>query len=326
MGDLTWQKILVVGCEGGSIELLGMKQNDGWIFKMATDESSLASIFNEEDLVGELTSESGIVSTWEGALKLLDSYQWASMYPVEGHCEFAKEIMNALYERVDLPDFPLNRENFDWERWSHIMYPKPEDNYQNDYYPQPYFVNSVPPPTGRLIVKRNGRSITRRVPKPHVLIDTREKDPFYFKEHYNWIEGVQWETLKAGDYTVAGMESLLILERKSLPDLISTLIHERERFFRQCELMAGYRWRALLVEASYEDVKSPYDSEYTQAHPNAVSGTLDALEARFGIPVIYTSRYKPLAEEKAASWLSKHFTYWHLESQGLGRVLQEGDL
>jgi len=31
-------------------------------------------------------------------------------------------------------------------------------------------------------------------------------------------------------------------------------------------------------------------------------------EAKFGIPVIYASQYKPLAEEKAASWLSKHFT------------------
>jgi endonuclease V-like protein UPF0215 family len=57
-------------------------------------------------------------------------------------------------------------------------------------------------------------------------------------------------------------------------------------------------------------VKSIYDDELcTQVHPNAVSGSLDAVEARFGIPVIYTSRYRPLAEEKAASWLSKHFTY-----------------
>ena len=91
--------------------------------------------------------------------------------------------------------------------------------------------------------------------------------------------------------------------------------------------MSRYRWRALLVEASYEDIKTVYTEDVTTlAHPNAVSGSLDALEAKFGIPVIYTSRYRPLAEEKAASWLSKHFTYWHLEEAGWGRVLQEGDL
>ena len=92
--------------------------------------------------------------------------------------------------------------------------------------------------------------------------------------------------------------------------------------------MTKYRWRALLIEASYEDIKSPYDYEVynTLAQPNAVSGTLDALEARYGIPVIYTSLYRPLAEEKAASWLSKHFTYWFLEKNWFGRVLQEEDL
>ena len=42
--------------------------------------------------------------------------------------------------------------------------------------------------------------------------------------------------------------------------------------------------------------------------------------------IIYTSRNRALAEEKAASWLSKTFTYWWLETNGLGRVLQEGDL
>ena len=36
-----------------------------------------------------------------------------------------------------------------------------------------------------------------------------------------------------------------------------------------------------------------------------VSGTLDAIEAKFGIPVIYTSTIRELATERAASWLSK---------------------
>jgi hypothetical protein len=94
----------------------------------------------------------------------------------------------------------------------------------------------------------------------------------------------------------------------------------------ECERLARYRWRAILVEASYEDIKTPYREELCmKASPNAVSGTLDAVEARFQIPVIYASRNRELAEEKAASWISKHFTYWYLEMNQLGRVLQEGD-
>ena len=186
----------------------------------------------------------------------------------------------------------------------------------------------APPPAGRLIVKRNGHSITRQIPKPIVLADTREKYPFDFSRFPNWIAASKKQALKAGDYSVEGMENLLILERKTLTDLITTVIQERARFFTQCEKMSKYRWKALLIEASYEDVKTPYDEDEhnTRAHPNAVSGTLDALEARYGIPVVYTSCYRPLAEERAASWLSKHFTYWYLEENGFGRVLQEGDL
>ncbi|OQC55406.1 MAG: hypothetical protein BWX55_00112 [Deltaproteobacteria bacterium ADurb.Bin022] len=188
--------------------------------------------------------------------------------------------------------------------------------------------NPVAPPSRRLIVKRGGHSITREIPKPVVLIDTREKYPFDFSKFPNWIAAQKNQALKAGDYSIEGMENLLVLERKTLTDLITTLIQQRDRFFKQCEKMTKYRWKALLIEASYEDIKSPYDQEEysTLAHPNAVSGTLDALEARFGMPVIYTSRYRPLAEEKAASWLSKHFTYWYLEENGFGRVLQDGDL
>lgn len=184
----------------------------------------------------------------------------------------------------------------------------------------------VAPPSGRLIVKRNGRSITRTIPKPVVLVDTREQDPLEFIRFPNWIAGEKRKKLNVGDYSVEGMESLLALERKSLSDLVTTVIQNRSRFFKACEILSQYRWRALLIEASYEDVKSPYDKDYTVAHPNAVSGTLDALEARFGISVIYASRHRYLSEEKAASWLSKHFTYWYLEENGYGRVLQEGDL
>lgn len=60
-------------------------------------------------------------------------------------------------------------------------------------------------------------------------------------------------------------------------------------------------------------------------YPNSVSGTLDAIEARFGIQVIYTSKVKKIAERKAASWLSKAFTINWLEMNGFGPVFREDD-
>lgn len=182
------------------------------------------------------------------------------------------------------------------------------------------------PSKSRLLVKRDGTDITKQIPLPVVLIDTREQLPYDFGNHRNWIGETVRTKLDAGDYSVAGMESLLALERKSLPDLLKTLFHSRELFLRECQRLTLYRWRALLIEATYEEIKSRYTGTFSSAHPNGVTGTLDALEARYGIPIIYTSKRRELAQEKAASWLSKHFTYWHLEETGRGRVLQSGDL
>ena len=112
----------------------------------------------------------------------------------------------------------------------------------------------VAPTRSRLIVKREGHSITRKIPKPVVLVDTREQDPLSFDRFPNWIAGTRKQKLDAGDYSVQGMEHLLILERKSLSDLISTLMQNRKRFFRSCKRLSLYRWRALLVEASYENI------------------------------------------------------------------------
>lgn len=185
----------------------------------------------------------------------------------------------------------------------------------------------VPPTANRLLVKRDGKAITSKVPKPIVLVDTREQDPFSFARFKNWIADERVATLQTGDYTVEGLETVVTLERKNLTDLISTLMHNRARFWRECERMQAFKHRAILVEASYSDVKSPYTHlGFTAAHPNGVAGTLDALEAKFGIQVIYTSQIRDLAEEKAASWLSKHFTYHWLESNGLGRILQDDDI
>ena len=184
--------------------------------------------------------------------------------------------------------------------------------------------------TKRLQVTRNGRSILRSagVPKPVVLVDTREKQPLpLFANHPNWIAGERRKALKTGDYTVEEMEGALCLERKSLADIVACTVTYRRRFLESCARLARFRWKAILIEATFEDIKGgfePFDIP-SGVHPNAVVGTLDAIEAKFGIPILSTSTVRRLATERAASWLSKHFTYWWLEKNGHGRVLIDSD-
>jgi ERCC4-type nuclease len=188
----------------------------------------------------------------------------------------------------------------------------------------------LPATTSRLLVKRNGHSLLRSaaIPKPVVLVDTREQLPLpLFANHRNWIAGERRVALKTGDYSVEGMESLLALERKSLADLVNCTNVGRGRFIAGCSRLAKFRWKAIFVEASYEDIKRGWSTGElpSDVHPNAVCGLLDAIEAKFGIPTLLTSRHRELATERATSWLSKHFTYWWLEENGYGRVLVDTD-
>jgi ERCC4-type nuclease len=188
----------------------------------------------------------------------------------------------------------------------------------------------LPATARRLLVKRNGHSLLRSagIPKPVVLVDTREQQPLpLFANHPNWIAGERRVALKTADYSIGGMENVIGLERKSLADLVDCTVTSRERFLCCCARLGRFRWKAILIEASYEDIKLGWDTDeiHSNVHPNAVCGLLDAVEAKFGIPILLTSRRRELATERAASWLSKHFTYWWLEQNGYGRILIDTD-
>lgn len=188
----------------------------------------------------------------------------------------------------------------------------------------------VSPSNGRLRVMRDGHNIIRaaRIPKPVVLVDTREQEPFpLHANHPNWIGGERCVALKTGDYTVEGMEHLLRLERKSLADLVACTVTYRERFVAACDRLARFPHKAILIEATLEGIKGGFErfGIPSLVHPNAVCGTLGAIETKFGIPIIFTSMVRDLATERAAGWLSKHFTYWWLEQHGHGRVLIDSD-
>jgi hypothetical protein len=125
----------------------------------------------------------------------------------------------------------------------------------------------------RLRVVRAGHNIIRsaRIPKPVVLADTREKEPLpLFANHPNWIGGERRVALKTGDYTLERMEGLLALERKSLADLVACTVTYRKRFLASCGRLARFRWKAILVQATLEDIKGGFEpfGIPSQVHPN----------------------------------------------------------
>ncbi len=66
-------------------------------------------------------------------------------------------------------------------------------------------------------------------------------------------------------------------------------------------------------------------NEESQAHPNAVLGSLLAGQERWNIPIHFLDDFL-LAEEFVASMLSKYHAYRWLEMNGFQRCLIEGDI
>ena len=179
----------------------------------------------------------------------------------------------------------------------------------------------VLPPQTPLKVRQKGRAI--RVPKPTVVIDSQEHMGYRFERFSNWFAGTIHKRLPVGDYTILGMEDELAIERKTLPDLVKSIIQEREGFIEKCERLSAFRKKSLVIEGSLSLLKTPYED--SQAHPNAVLGSLLAAQERWDIPVYFLDNFL-LAEEFVASMLSKYHAYQWLEINGFQRCLIEGDI
>jgi hypothetical protein len=78
-----------------------------------------------------------------------------------------------------------------------------------------------------------------------------------------------------------------------------------------------------VIEASLSETKSFYME--SAAHPNAVVGTLIALQERWDIQVVWCDS-ADLAEEMVAHILSKHYTLQWLEDNNLPRHFVDGDI
>ena len=124
--------------------------------------------------------------------------------------------------------------------------------------------------------------------RPILLVDTREQDPLNFALYNERLGAIVKMTLKAGDYSILGHEREISFERKSLGDLVSTLTQpkNRDRFFKELEKLANYRYAAIIAEASYSQVASPY--QYTRVKPETVLGLLQAIQTRYNIDVIFS--------------------------------------
>ena len=134
-----------------------------------------------------------------------------------------------------------------------------------------------------------------------IIVDTREQEGYSFDSR---LAVTARRALPAGDYSVAGLETTVAVERKSLDDFVSTVIHNRERFRNELRKLSSYRAACVVVEAGVLDVLlHRYRGD---AHPNAVLGNALSIILDFRIPVFFCSSRQAACQFVQAYLLAAH--------------------
>jgi ERCC4-type nuclease len=71
------------------------------------------------------------------------------------------------------------------------------------------------------------RGTQLQTPRPTLLVDSREQNPFNFSRFQGWFAGIEKKALQLGDYSIAGLGDICVVERKDLSDLIHSCTTER---------------------------------------------------------------------------------------------------
>jgi ERCC4-type nuclease len=160
-------------------------------------------------------------------------------------------------------------------------------------------------------------------PRPVLIVDTHEQDPFDFRPYSKWFTSIERRELPLGDYSIEGMENECVVERKNLPDLVQSLTTDRRVFIERLRRMKELPDCLLLVDAPFGQVKSRY--EFSGANPNQITQSLISLQAGLRIPILCVETHE-LGAEAVASYLYQVFLNHWLEQNDFGRSLSDSDL
>lgn len=171
------------------------------------------------------------------------------------------------------------------------------------------------------LAERGGTQL--QTPRPVLVVDTREQNPLDFSRFEGWFAGVERRALKFGDYSIAGLEDLCVVERKDLTDLIQSCTTNRCVFINRLRQMSRYPHRLLLVTSTLSQIKSPHS--HCGVSPNQIIQSLIAMLAGLQVPFLCSETHE-LGEELVASYLYQVHLYHWLETNGFGRSLSDRDL
>ena len=141
-----------------------------------------------------------------------------------------------------------------------------------------------------------------------IIRDSREKKGcgWNFRASAN-CEGMVIKKLDTGDYSVEGYEDLIMVERKTIPDLWGSLGQWRTRFMKEMDRALEFPVRYLVIEGTLGDINKGF--RYSKISPEYILATLTSLEIKYGIHVVFTNKRKDIARAYVRKLLAKLFQY-----------------
>ena len=122
------------------------------------------------------------------------------------------------------------------------------------------------------------------------IIDTREQKPLRL------TLANERGTLPTGDYSLKGMEEIMVVERKELSDLIGCMTTGRERFEKELMRMKAYSHKCVVVEGLWSDLEN--GNYRSQIKPKSATHTVISWMSRFGVPFAFVG-----SRESAAAFV-----------------------
>ena len=130
------------------------------------------------------------------------------------------------------------------------------------------------------------------------IVDTREKKPLVFSS--NNFERPIVKKLDAGDYSIAGLEHLVAIERKStLLEILSNMT--QKRFKDAIKRVAAYEYKIMVCEFDYKDIETfPYSTgishnvrkRLSRYNAGWITSFLTDIMFEHKIPIIYAGSPK----------------------------------
>ena len=115
-----------------------------------------------------------------------------------------------------------------------------------------------------------------------IVIDSREQEPYTFACE------VLKAKLDAGDYSVAGFEQRVAVERKSLRDFVGTVIHDFDRFTRELAKLSAMEAACIVVEADLTAVLCGLHHDALRAvAPQSLLGSSTYIAIKYRVPVYW---------------------------------------